>query len=55
MLAYLRTLEVGDPAKDDAQFGTIFSAFENIGLKLTPTKVPVEVLHVDHLDRPTEN
>jgi uncharacterized protein (TIGR03435 family) len=28
---------------------------ENLGIKLVPTKAPVEVLVIDHIDRPSEN
>src|SRR5262245_10998076 len=40
---------VGDPLP------TVFTALEQIGLKLESTKGPVDVLVIDNLERPTEN
>ena len=34
---------------------TVFSALEQIGLKLESTKGPVEVLVIDNIEKPTEN
>jgi uncharacterized protein (TIGR03435 family) len=28
---------------------------EQLGLKLEPTKAPVQMLVIDHIDRPTDN
>jgi uncharacterized protein (TIGR03435 family) len=42
-------------SKDDSG-PTLFQALEDqLGLKLEPTKGPVEVLIIDHLERPSEN
>ena len=34
---------------------TVFTALEQIGLRLESTKAPVEVLVIDNIERPTEN
>lgn len=34
---------------------TIFSAIAELGLKLVPTKRPVETLVIDHIEKPSEN
>jgi uncharacterized protein (TIGR03435 family) len=36
-------------------FPTVFEAVEQFGLKLESTKGPVEVLVIDHIEKPTEN
>jgi uncharacterized protein (TIGR03435 family) len=54
----------GSAAPDDAggnrlpvgpNFSIVFAAMDRLGLKLQPTKGPVEVLVVDHAERPTPN
>jgi|GEM_PF-249027 len=48
------TPEDGKPSVEDAP--SIFTAVqEQLGLKLERTKAPVQVLVIDHLERPTEN
>jgi uncharacterized protein (TIGR03435 family) len=57
-LEYSRDLPPGTPIPDSsvAPKPDIFKALqEQLGLKLTPAKAPVEVVVVDHVDRPTEN
>jgi uncharacterized protein (TIGR03435 family) len=51
-------LEWGDDAATDADAGTVsvFTAFqEQLGLRLQPTRAPVQVLIVDHAEKPSEN
>ena len=43
------------PATDDPPFASIFTAVEQLGLKLEATKGPHQFLVVDHVERPTEN
>jgi uncharacterized protein (TIGR03435 family) len=40
---------------DDANPSILFAIQQQLGLKLESTKGPVEVLVIDHLERPTEN
>jgi uncharacterized protein (TIGR03435 family) len=39
----------------DPNLPTIFAALGQLGLKLEPAKGPVDVLVIDHIDRPTPN
>jgi uncharacterized protein (TIGR03435 family) len=52
----------GDPGRSGAQEasdpsgGTIFSSVQQLGLKLEPRKVPIDLIVVEHLEKaPTEN
>jgi uncharacterized protein (TIGR03435 family) len=46
------TVEQGEPESGGPD---IFEALRNVGLKLAPAKAPVDVIVVDHLERPAEN
>lgn len=51
-------LEWDDDTAAGADAGTIsvFTAFqEQLGLRLQPTKAPVQVLIIDHAEKPSEN
>jgi len=51
-------LEWGDDTAADADSGTVsvYTAFlEQLGLRLQPTRAPVQVLIVDHAEKPSEN
>jgi len=55
-LSWRPAMEKG--AADDATDSTpdLFTAIqEQLGLKLEPTKGPVDVLVIDHMERPAEN
>jgi len=43
------------PAPDSNPRGSIFSAVQQLGLKLEPRKSPIETLIVDKAERPSEN
>lgn len=51
------TLHYAPEASTDSDLTSIFTALqEQLGLKLTPAKVPVEMLVIEHVDKqPTEN
>jgi uncharacterized protein (TIGR03435 family) len=53
------TLTYDDPnvsaEKTEAQYGSVFAAVQGVGLKLTSAKVPVHVLHIDDVQRPSGN
>ena len=43
-------------AKPDSSAPSLYTALqEQLGLKLVPTKAPVDVLIIDHVERPSAN
>jgi len=44
---------LADPTADTSP--TIFSVLAGLGLKLEPAKREVEILVIDHIEKPTEN
>jgi uncharacterized protein (TIGR03435 family) len=54
-LMYDDPMLTGNAEVDHDQYGSIFTAFHQIGLVLSPSKAPVSVLHIDHLERPSPN
>jgi len=43
-------------SREGGEGESFFTAIEDqMGLKLQPEKAPVEVLAIDHIERPTEN
>ena len=42
-------------SSEPGQYGSIFAALQGIGLKLTSAKVPITILHIDSVERPSEN
>jgi uncharacterized protein (TIGR03435 family) len=46
----------GGPPTNEGMFEAVVSAIQDEpGLKLTPTKAPVEILVIDHAEKPSEN
>ncbi len=44
-----------EPAELEAAGPNLFAALQRVGLKLTPAKAPVDVIVIDHVERPAEN
>ena len=49
------TPTVGAQSTTDSPVPSIFTALEELGLKLVPAKGPQEVIVIDHIERPSEN
>jgi uncharacterized protein (TIGR03435 family) len=47
--------DLGAANIEPSQYGDIFSALRGMGLRLTSAKVPVDVLHIDSVERPSGN
>jgi uncharacterized protein (TIGR03435 family) len=43
------------PPDPSAVFFSVRTAIQELGLKLEPTKGPVELLVIDHVEKPSEN
>lgn len=41
--------------RESNDIGTVFGSLERVGLKLVPGKIPVEMLVIDHVERPSAN
>jgi uncharacterized protein (TIGR03435 family) len=50
-------VQVPAQSRDDANAppGLYTAIHEQLGLRIVPTKAPVEVLVIDHLEKPSEN
>lgn len=55
-LTYSSDADAGSPASDTPSGPTIFTALEEqLGLKLESAKGPVQILVIDHVEKPTED
>jgi uncharacterized protein (TIGR03435 family) len=55
-LTYTSDVDAGSPASDAPSGPTIFTALEEqLGLKLESAKGPVQILVIDHIEKPTED
>lgn len=55
-LNWSNTTDAADPQDGAPGEPTLFTAVqEQLGLKLVPTKAPVEVIVIDHIEQPSEN
>lgn len=45
----------GGTAPDPAEFPSILTAFEEVGLKLVPAEGPGDFIEIEHVERPSEN
>ena len=43
------------PSDNDPAGPSIFTAIQELGLRLEPTKGPVEFLVIDHIEKPAPN
>jgi uncharacterized protein (TIGR03435 family) len=52
-LIYDTATVTGTSASSENQYGSIYNVLQQVGLKLVRAKVPLNVLHIDSVSRPS--